>query len=131
MTGSSDIPLTRLGERQVASTVRVLVGPGKLLDPAKVLKVWVSPRQRVISTLQLLFENNDHGSRAEVSAEGSGDTFGGGRGSVETSEEIREWDYGDYEGMLKEEVNELRRRRGVQSADNVWSVWRDGCEGGE
>jgi broad specificity phosphatase PhoE len=39
-----------------------------------------------------------------------------------TTEEVREWDYGDYEGLFKEEI--LAKQPG-------WSIWRDGCPGGE
>jgi broad specificity phosphatase PhoE len=37
-------------------------------------------------------------------------------------EDLAEWDYGDYEGLTSAEINE--RRPG-------WSLWRDGCPGGE
>jgi len=37
-------------------------------------------------------------------------------------EELLEWDYGDYEGLTTDEI--LARRAG-------WSLWRDGCPGGE
>jgi broad specificity phosphatase PhoE len=36
--------------------------------------------------------------------------------------DLQEWDYGDYEGLT---TAEIRARR----AD--WSLWRDGCPGGE
>ena len=47
------------------------------------------------------------------------------------TEEIREWDYGEYEGMKAGEVRELRKRKGLDGQGREWSVWRDGCEGGE
>jgi broad specificity phosphatase PhoE len=37
-------------------------------------------------------------------------------------EELQEWDYGDYEGLTSEQITAAR-------AD--WSLWRDGCPGGE
>ena len=37
-------------------------------------------------------------------------------------EQLLEWDYGDYEGLTSPEI--YRRRPG-------WSLWRDGCPGGE
>jgi probable phosphoglycerate mutase len=36
--------------------------------------------------------------------------------------ELLEWDYGDYEGLTSEQIHEQRPR---------WSLWRDGCPGGE
>jgi broad specificity phosphatase PhoE len=57
--------------------------------------------------------------------------FGGGEGSIVVTEEIREWDYGEYEGMKAAEVREMRKQRGLHTEVSEWSVWRDGCEGGE
>ena len=37
-------------------------------------------------------------------------------------DELREWDYGDYEGLTTAEIH-LR--------DPGWNLWRDGCPGGE
>jgi len=116
----------------------LLVGPGKLIDPRQVRRVWVSPRQRAMRTFQLLFggtqstgssEEGDEGER-EVAGVREG-IFGGGEGSVVVTEEIREWDYGEYEGMKAEEVREIRKQRGLEREGVKWSVWRDGCEGGE
>jgi probable phosphoglycerate mutase len=41
---------------------------------------------------------------------------------AERKEELQEWDYGDYEGLTSAEIEQ--RRPG-------WSLWRDGCPGGE
>jgi broad specificity phosphatase PhoE len=37
-------------------------------------------------------------------------------------EDLREWDYGEYEGLTTPEIWEQRPG---------WSLWRDGCPGGE
>ena len=37
-------------------------------------------------------------------------------------DDLREWDYGDYEGITTAEIREQRPG---------WSLWRDGCPGGE
>ncbi len=37
-------------------------------------------------------------------------------------EDLLEWDYGDYEGLTSGEIEEQRAG---------WSLWRDGCPGGE
>ncbi|KAI7372604.1 hypothetical protein KC336_g20608, partial [Hortaea werneckii] len=39
-TGKTDIPLTAHGEEQVASTAKFMYGSGRLIDPAKVAKVF-------------------------------------------------------------------------------------------
>jgi probable phosphoglycerate mutase len=40
----------------------------------------------------------------------------------QTRDELLEWDYGDYEGLTTPEIERLRAG---------WSLWRDGCPGGE
>lgn len=47
---------------------------------------------------------------------------------VEITEAIREWDYGDYEGLTSPQIRELRAKQGLGSS---WDIWRDGCPGGE
>lgn len=49
------------------------------------------------------------------------------------TERLREWDYGDYEGMTISEVHELRKTRGKDRENDgkTWNIWVDGCEGGE
>lgn len=43
-------------------------------------------------------------------------------GQAETTPLLEEWDYGDYEGLTSPQIYELRPG---------WSLWRDGCPGGE
>ncbi|HEY7836761.1 MAG TPA: histidine phosphatase family protein [Solirubrobacteraceae bacterium] len=43
-------------------------------------------------------------------------------GEAERSELLVEWDYGDYEGLTSAEIERL---------SPGWSLWRDGCPGGE
>ncbi|KAK4211759.1 histidine phosphatase superfamily [Rhypophila decipiens] len=78
-TGKSDIELTPLGIRQVASTASQLVGPGKLLDPTKLIKIFVSPRKRALQTFETLL-GQQHG---EIS----------GDDRITITEDIAEWDY--------------------------------------
>lgn len=46
---------------------------------------------------------------------------------VEIYEGIREWDYGEYEGLTTKTIKEQRQARG----EGDWDIWRDGCPGGE
>jgi probable phosphoglycerate mutase len=41
---------------------------------------------------------------------------------AQVREDLHEWDYGEYEGLTSTEIEQ--RRPG-------WSLWRDGCPGGE
>lgn len=49
---------------------------------------------------------------------------------IEKTENIAEWDYGDYEGKLTKEIVAMRKERGLDS-ERPWDIWRDGCEGGD
>lgn len=71
----------------------------ELIDPEKVAYVFVSPRQRAHRTFDLLFEDCPERPRYEL------------------TEEVREWDYGDWEGLTPSEI--LERRSG-------WFIWDDG-----
>ena len=46
---------------------------------------------------------------------------------VQVAEDVREWDYGDYEGLTSGEIRARRKERG----EGEWDLWRDGCPGGE
>jgi probable phosphoglycerate mutase len=47
---------------------------------------------------------------------------------IEVTEDIREWDYGDYEGITSAEIRETRAKQGIPGR---WDIWKDGCPGGE
>lgn len=51
-------------------------------------------------------------------------------GRVTTTEELAEWDYGDYEGLLTGEIRARRKNQGLDK-EKAWDIWRDGCQGGE
>jgi sedoheptulose-bisphosphatase len=64
----------------------------------------VSPRVRAHKTFHLLFEHLETMPHHVI------------------TEEVREWDYGDYEGLLSSEI---------QAQNPGWDIWKDGCPGGE
>ena len=114
-TGRTDIPLTSNGELQVSSSASVVVGPGKIVDPSRIAHLFISPRIRALRTYEILFsekERQDLKSKAEV------------------TEDIREWDYGLYEGLHPHEIRATRKERGLDT-ERPWDIWHDGCEGGE
>jgi broad specificity phosphatase PhoE len=92
-TGRTDIPLTEEGERKA----RALQGrfKGVAFDRA-----FTSPLQRARRTCELA---------------GLGD-------AAKIDPDLREWDYGDYEGRKTSEI--LSERPG-------WLLFRDGCPNGE
>lgn len=114
-TGQSDIPLTRNGELQVSSSATKVVGTGKLIDPSRLAHLFISPRIRARRTYDLLF---DETSRKDL------------KEKCEITEDIREWDYGLYDGCLTAEVRAARKERGLDT-ERPWNIWIDGCEEGE
>lgn len=91
-TGRTDISLTEHGERQA----RALTGQLAHLRLAQVL---VSPRQRARRTAELA-----------------------GLSDVTVEEDLAEWDYGDYEGLTRDEI---------RAHDPQWTVWTGTTPGGE
>lgn len=114
-TGRSDIPLTKNGEQQVFSSAQVIVGPGKIIDPSRIVHLFISPRTRARRTYDLLF---DESARAQL------------EGSAEITEDIREWEYGAYEGLLTAEIRDTRQSRHLDQ-EKPWNIWESGCEDGE
>ncbi|HEY5153613.1 MAG TPA: histidine phosphatase family protein [Acidimicrobiales bacterium] len=92
-TGRTDVALTDRGRRQAEGLARVL-------DGRPFARVLVSPLTRARETCALA----GYGDQAEV------------------DEDLREWDYGDYEGITTEEIR--RSQPG-------WTVWSAPCPGGE
>lgn len=46
---------------------------------------------------------------------------------IEILDDVREWDYGNYEGLTSKTIQEQRKKDGKEN----WDIWRDGCPGGE
>jgi len=92
-TGRTDVPLTDLGRRQ-AELLR------DELSRWSFERVLSSPLDRALETCRLA---------------GLGDR-------VETTDDLLEWDYGEYEGITTKQIKESRPG---------WYLWRDGCPGGE
>jgi broad specificity phosphatase PhoE len=92
-TGHTDIPLTDHGREQAG----LLFGP---LSEHPLALVLSSPLSRALETCRLA---------------GLGE-------EVETTEDLLEWDYGEYEGRTTAEIREEKSN---------WSLWFDGCPGGE
>lgn len=92
-TGRSDLPLLDEGRRKAQRTRPRLRG-------VPFARVLTSPLQRAVETCRLV---------------GFGDV-------AETRDDLREWDYGDFEGLTTAEIRER---------EPEWLVWRDGAPGGE
>ena len=92
-TGSTDIPLTERGRDDARRL-------GERLAPYEFERVLSSPMSRALETARLA----------------------GMPEPIELRDELREWEYGEYEGRTTKEIR-------AQRPD--WLLWRDGAPGGE
>lgn len=113
-TGVTDIDLTQKGISQVCSSAKALVGKGKLVDPRHISRIYVSPRRRAVHTLELLLPIG-----SDLGAE-----------NIVLTEDIAEWNYGDYEGLKDHEIRLARKEKGLDQGSE-WDLWSQGCEAGE
>jgi len=120
-TGRTDIPLTQNGVDVIKRKAFHIAGPGKFLDPTQIGKVYISPRQRARKTFDLLFDGHLH--EFTPAADDSSTCDGPGEpGVFHITDDVREWDYGDFEGLKPAEI---------QARSPGWTIWTDGCPGGE
>jgi broad specificity phosphatase PhoE len=92
-TGLTDLALTERGEHNARQL-------GNRLTGLAFAKVFTSPLQRAVRTSELA----------------------GFAAVAEVDRDLREWNYGDYEGRRTTEIH-------VERPD--WQLFRDGCPGGE
>lgn len=91
-TSYTDLDLTEVGEQQARDA-------GARLHGRTFVAVISSPRKRALRT-------------AEIA----------GLTVTEVTEDLAEWNYGEYEGITTAEIRQNRPG---------WSLWTDGCPGGE
>jgi len=91
-TSYTDLDLTAVGEQQARAA-------GERLGGRTFVAVISSPRKRAQRTAELA-----------------------GLKITETTEDLAEWNYGEYEGITTAEIRKTRPD---------WSLWTDGCPGGE
>lgn len=126
-TGISDLPLTANGEKRIAATGKGLVGDDRLIVPKKLSHVYVSPRARAQRTLELLEIGSKERLPWKESRKPEEDEPIRTEAKVVLTEAVREWDYGDYEGLTSKQIKEQRAKDG----EEPWDIWRQGCPGGE
>lgn len=100
-TSITDLPLTDFGVKQMRNTGKHLIGPSpfQLIKPENLKNVFTSPRLRAKQTVELLLEGLNDMAKAKL---------------LTTEEDnLREWEYGDYEGLLTSQIIELRNKRGL------------------
>jgi probable phosphoglycerate mutase len=92
-TSRTDLPLTDAGREQAEMLAEKLA-------EIEFSLVLCSPLRRAVETCELA----GFGDRAEL------------------CDDLREWDYGEYEGLTTPQIREQ---------NPSWNLWRDGCPGGE
>ncbi|KAF5683495.1 histidine phosphatase superfamily clade-1 [Fusarium circinatum] len=112
-TGKTDIKLTDSGKKEATALGDTFIGPNKIIDPSRLVHIFVSPRIRAKETFELVT-----GKYPEL------------RQRATFTEDLREWDHGDYEGMTTQQIRDLRAEKGLDPSSQ-WSIWTGGCEGGE
>ncbi|KAG5361331.1 Sedoheptulose 1,7-bisphosphatase [Yarrowia sp. C11] len=115
-TSVTDLPLTENGVKRVRATGKALVGRNRLVNPDYVEHIFVSPRSRAQQTLKLFFEDEPE-TLSKI--------------PQTVTEDIREWDYGQYEGRKSADIRADRTARGIDKDGHKWNIWSDGCEDGE
>lgn len=108
-TGITDLPLLPSGASRILSSAHIIYGPGKLISPSSLLKVFISPRLRAQQTWEIY--------QSTLSPPIDLPT--------ETTDRIAEWTYGPYEGLFTSEIRALRKSEGLDTA-RPWDIWRDG-----
>jgi broad specificity phosphatase PhoE len=88
-----------------------------LIDPTRFAHIFVSPRERAQTTLDLLLGELESEKLHRA-------------GKVTVTEDIAKWDYGDYDGVHPHDIRAGRKERGLDKG-KPWDIWIDGCEGGE
>ena len=71
--------------------------------------MYKSPRARAQKTYELLFQSYKGARQLDTIP-------------AETTENVQEWDYGEYEGITSHDIH---------SWQAGWEIFRDGCPGGE
>lgn len=115
-TSITDLELTPFGVVQMRNTGKALIGTSafQIVKPQNLKLVLTSPRKRAKQTVGLLLESVDASARSQI--------------EVAEENDLREWEYGDYEGLLTSQILDLRQQRGLGPD---WDIWLYGCEGGE
>ncbi|KAH3684699.1 hypothetical protein WICPIJ_004334 [Wickerhamomyces pijperi] len=109
-TSITDLPLTDFGVTQMQQTGELLFQNG-WLKSENVKYIFTSPRLRARQTVELILKTLTEEQRSKI--------------RIVVDNDIREWEYGDYEGKLTKEIKQMRKEQGLNSDD--WEIWRDGC----
>ncbi|KAL9018476.1 MAG: hypothetical protein Q9185_004253, partial [Variospora sp. 1 TL-2023] len=124
---TTELPLTANGEKRIRATGQALVGEDRLIVPSQLAHIYVSPRKRAQRTFELLNLGCKQKLPWQEQSQSEKEQHVRTDAKVQVTDDIREWDYGDYEGLTSATIREQRN----QSGEGSWDIWRDGCPGGD
>ncbi|CAL5872356.1 uncharacterized protein PFLUO_LOCUS6620 [Penicillium psychrofluorescens] len=136
-SGTTDVPLSKAGERDAESLKELVVGDGKLIDPTTVARIYCSPRSSARRTVEILglgihshqnFFNRETKSTSTTAPQLKAESVDP---NIQITALLKEWDYGEYEGKTLWDINSLRKKQGMPGESTAWNIWTDGCPGGE
>lgn len=101
-----------------------LVGVEDIID---LVGRYVSPRSRAQRTLELLEIGCKERLPWLAQRKAEDEEPIRTEAKVQVTEGVREWDYGNYEGLTSKQIQADRAEKGLPP----WNIWTDGCPGGE
>lgn len=101
------------------NTGKHLIGntPFQMIKPKNLKLIITSPRTRAKQTADLLLESLLSDEKNSI--------------TVSEDNDLREWEYGDYEGLTTPQILDLRKERGLDQDGIRWTIFQKGCENGE
>lgn len=120
-TGTTEVELNKSGIAEARKAAQH-VGVCRKINPNHVKYIFASPQTRVTQTIDAM--------KAELRSR-CDETQGLQKFlelPIEQVDDLREWDYGSYEGLTKADIGDQRQQRGLL---DQWSVWTHGCQEAE
>ncbi|EAW06527.1 phosphoglycerate mutase family protein [Aspergillus clavatus NRRL 1] len=134
---TSEATLSKLGEKQLERTRERYLGEGKLIDPKKISRIYITPVQQARRTAEILqlglhehrhfYDRTEKKTSTTATPPVTGDMADS---TIQITPSLVEWKYGEYEGLTGDQIRELRKQQGLDK-DRPWFIWQDGCPGGE
>ena len=104
-TSSTDLCLTPNGVEKITKLGENL---HSIIDFERIKYIFSSPRKRAKDTKDLIFNKEDLKHCNFI-----------------IDDDLKEWEYGQYEGLLTKQILALRKEQGFGDS---WNIWNEGCK---
>ena len=104
-TSSTDLELTPNGVERITLLGEKL---HTIIDFNKIKYIFSSPRKRAKDTKDLIFNKKDLEHCNFI-----------------IDDDLKEWEYGQYEGLLTKQILAMRKEQGL---GETWNIWNQGCK---